>query len=84
MLLNRVFHRDVLADFGGQILGVPFIANNGSEGFGGFAGFGLLSIGGLAIGGIALGGGAIGLIACGAERAKMLSATPPALSGSWQ
>ncbi|MHC1767512.1 MAG: hypothetical protein AB9869_25080 [Verrucomicrobiia bacterium] len=41
------------------------VATNGSDGFSGFAGIGLLSIGGLAVGGLALGGGAIGLIACG-------------------
>jgi hypothetical protein len=65
MLLNQGLHRDVLGDLGGQVFGWPVIATNGSEGFSGFAGVGLLSIGGLAVGGIALGGGAIGLIACG-------------------
>jgi hypothetical protein len=65
MMLNLASDRDVLRGVGGQILGVPVVATNGSVGFGGFAGFGLLSVGGLAVGGIALGGGALGLIACG-------------------
>lgn len=65
LLVNRALDRDVLSGLGGELFGVPVVATNGSEGFSGFAGIGLLSIGGLAVGGLALGGGAIGLIACG-------------------
>jgi hypothetical protein len=63
--LNSMLGRDVLSDFKWNVFGLPLISTNGTVNFTGFAGFGIISIGGLAAGLIAFGGSAVGLIAVG-------------------
>jgi hypothetical protein len=63
--LNTMFGRDILSGLNWNIYGLPFVSTNGTPNFTGFAGFGIISVGGLAVGLIALGGGAVGLIAIG-------------------
>ena len=63
--INRILGYDVLSHFKGTIFGLPIVATNGTPNLVGFAGFGIISVGGLAMGVIALGGGAIGVIAIG-------------------
>ena len=53
-VVNMIMGRDVLADLGGKFLGLPLVATNGSTQFGGFAGIGILSVGGLAVGAFAM------------------------------
>ena len=65
IVLNSILGRDVLSSVKGEIFGLHIIATNGTPNFTGFAGFGIISVGGLAVGLLALGGGAVGLIAVG-------------------
>lgn len=66
MIINSIAGYDILSALSNlRIAGIPLVSTNETVRFGGFAGVGIISVGGLAVGGIALGGGAIGLIAAG-------------------
>lgn len=66
MLVNSIVGYDVLSALSDlRIAGIPLVSTNETLRFSGFAGVGIISVGGLAVGAIALGGGAIGLVAAG-------------------
>ncbi len=66
MLINSIVDYDVLSALSNlRIAGIPFVSTNETLRFDGFAGVGIISVGGIAVGAIALGGGAIGLVAAG-------------------
>jgi hypothetical protein len=63
MILNSISGRDLLAYFDRDLFGLRLLSINGTENFNGFAGLGIVSVGGLAIGFLAFGGMAIGVVA---------------------
>ena len=65
LMLNVAVGRDFLSDSNWRIFGLPVIATNGTPNLTGFAGIGVISIGGLAVGLVAFGGLAVGLVAFG-------------------
>ncbi len=66
MLINSIVDYDVLSFLSDlRIAGIPLVSTNETLRFGGFAGLGIISVGGFAVGAIALGGAAVGLIAAG-------------------
>jgi len=66
MIINIIVGYDVLSALRDlRFAGIPLVSTNETVSFGGFAGIGIISVGGLAVGFIALGGGAAGLIAAG-------------------
>ncbi|MCI2425328.1 hypothetical protein LM599_04940 [Candidatus Acetothermia bacterium] len=74
MIINRIAGYDILSALNYlRIAGIPLVSTNATINFTGFAGVGLISVGGLAVGAVALGGAAVGLIAVGGAAVGMVA-----------